>query len=142
MSVYHFKEIKTSYIKRLLCIHVSFFMTQNGLIKQFMLRTLMDFEGDRLFSINTPHNKYSLLRYYDTDCFSIWVFFHNHSRITGLQRKGEDNLTPRYHFHPLHNTQTFAGRLLQRAHLSTQLAARLEPLASESKSLTTKLCRN
>ena len=31
--------------------------------------------------------------------FSIWVFFHEHSRITGLQGKGEGiSLTPHYHF--------------------------------------------
>ena len=35
--------------------------------------------------------------------FSIWVFFHNHSRITGRQEKGEGiSLTSHYHFHPLH----------------------------------------
>ena len=35
--------------------------------------------------------------------FSIWVFFHNHSRLTRLQGKGEGTcITPRYHFHPLH----------------------------------------
>ena len=35
--------------------------------------------------------------------FSIWVLFHEHSRITGLQGKGEGiPLTPHYHFHPLH----------------------------------------
>ena len=35
--------------------------------------------------------------------FSVWVFFHKHSRITGLQEKGEEiSLTPHYHFHPLH----------------------------------------
>ena len=35
--------------------------------------------------------------------FSIWVIFHDHSRITGLQEKGEGiSLTPLYHFHPLH----------------------------------------
>ena len=35
--------------------------------------------------------------------FSIGVFFHNHSRITGLQGKGEGiYLTPHHHFHPLH----------------------------------------
>ena len=35
--------------------------------------------------------------------FSIWVFFHEHSRITGLQGKGEGiSLTPHYHFHPSH----------------------------------------
>ena len=34
--------------------------------------------------------------------FSIWEFFHNHSRITGLQGKKEGiSLTPHYHFHPL-----------------------------------------
>ena len=35
--------------------------------------------------------------------FFIWVFFHVHSRITGLQGKGEGiSLTPHYHFHSLH----------------------------------------
>ena len=35
--------------------------------------------------------------------FSLRVFFHNHSRITELQGKGEGiSLTPHYHFHPLH----------------------------------------
>ena len=35
--------------------------------------------------------------------FSIWVFFHDYSRITGLQGKGQDiSLTPHYHFHLLH----------------------------------------
>ena len=35
--------------------------------------------------------------------FSIWIFFHEHSQITGLQGKGEGiSLTSDYHFHPLH----------------------------------------
>ena len=35
--------------------------------------------------------------------FSIWVFFHEHSRFTGQQGKGEGiYLTTLYHFHPLH----------------------------------------
>ena len=35
--------------------------------------------------------------------FSIGVFFHDHSRITGVQGKGEGiSLTPPYHFQPLH----------------------------------------
>ena len=35
--------------------------------------------------------------------FSIWAFFHNHSRITGLQGKREGNpLVPHYHFHSFH----------------------------------------
>ena len=35
--------------------------------------------------------------------FSMWIFFHEHSRITGLQGKGEGiSLTPHYQFHTLH----------------------------------------
>ena len=35
--------------------------------------------------------------------FSIWVFFHNYSWITGLQGKREGiSSTPHYHFHPFH----------------------------------------
>ena len=35
--------------------------------------------------------------------FSFWVFFHEHSRFTGLQGKGKAiSLTPLYYFHPLH----------------------------------------
>ena len=35
--------------------------------------------------------------------FSVRVFFHEHSRFTGQQEKGESiSLTPLYHFHPLH----------------------------------------
>ena len=35
--------------------------------------------------------------------FSIWVFFHDYSRITELQgMRGGTSLTPHYHFHPLH----------------------------------------
>ena len=31
-----------------------------------------------------------------------WVFYHEHSRFTGRQKKGEGiSLTPHYHFHPL-----------------------------------------
>ena len=35
--------------------------------------------------------------------FTIWVFIHKHSQITGPQGKGEGiSLTPYYHFHLLH----------------------------------------
>ena len=35
--------------------------------------------------------------------FSIWVFFHEHARITGFQGKREGiSVTPHYHFHPLY----------------------------------------
>ena len=51
--------------------------------------------------------------------FSTWVFFHEHSRITGLQGKGEGiSLTPHYHFHPLH----------RRLDISRAIAAESSPL--------------
>ena len=35
--------------------------------------------------------------------FSIWLFFHEYSRFTGQQVKGEAiSLCPFYHFYPLH----------------------------------------
>ena len=34
---------------------------------------------------------------------SIWVLFHENSRITGLQgKRGNTSLAPHYHFHPLY----------------------------------------
>ena len=49
---------------------------------------------------------------------SVLVFFHKHSRMTGMQGKGKGiQLSPHYHFHPL--LRHLAGRLLQRAHLCT-----------------------
>ena len=60
--------------------------------------------------------------------FSIRVFFHKHSRITGQQGKWEGiSLTPHYHFYPLHRHWDISWWLQQRAHLCTKLAAGLEP---------------
>ena len=43
------------------------------------------------------------VKYSEFPFFFIWVFFHEHLRITGLQGKGEGvSLTPHCHFHPLH----------------------------------------
>ena len=67
--------------------------------------------------------------------FSIWVFFHEHSRITGLQGKGGGiSLTPHYHFHPLHRYLDVSRAITAE---SSDLSR--EPLVSERKSLTTKL---
>ena len=76
-----------------------------------------------LLSFTTLHRgKYSNLTLFSYPIFFFfffWVFFHEHSRITGLQGKGEGiSLTTHYHFHPLHR-HTLAERLLQRAHLCT-----------------------
>ena len=55
--------------------------------------------------------------------FSIWVFFHVHSRFTGQQGKGLLSTTSIR----LTDTKTLAGRSLQRTHLSIWLVAGLEP---------------
>ena len=56
-------------------------------------------KGDRITLGTEFHFKQTILFYF----FSISVFYHDHSRITGLQGKGEGiSLTPRYHFHPFH----------------------------------------
>ena len=63
---------------------------------------------------------------------SVWVFFHKHSRITGLQGKGEGiSLSPHYHFHPLHR-----HLVIRRA-----IAAESLPLAiASSRTQTGNLC--
>ena len=49
--------------------------------------------------VSSPNFASNIKRFF----FSIWFIFHNHSRTTGLQRKGEGiSLTLHYHFHPLH----------------------------------------
>ena len=48
-------------------------------------------------------NKMFLFKLWLKLFFSVWVFFHKHSRFTGQQGKGETiSLTPLHHFHPLH----------------------------------------
>ena len=59
-----------------------------------------------LFCVGVPStniNFHRWLFYLFFFFFSLWVFFQNHSQITGLQGKGEGiSITPHYHFHPLH----------------------------------------
>ena len=74
--------------------------------------------------------------------FSIWFFFHNHSRITGLQMKGEGiSLTPHYYFHTLHSHLDISREITAESlplHIGSSHSKR-EPLISKHKSLTTKL---
>ena len=59
--------------------------------------------------------------------FSIWVFFHEHSRVTGLQGKEEGiSLTPHYHFHPLYR-QLDISRAITAESSPLHIAAGLEP---------------
>ena len=65
----------------------------------------------------------------------IWVFFLDHSRITGLQGKGEGtSLTPQYHFHPLHRHFTDTGRAIIAESSPLHIGSN-----RERNSLTTKL---
>ena len=74
---------------------------------------------------------------------SEFSFFHDHSRITGLHRKGEDiSLTPHYYFHPLHRhlhiSRTItAGSSSQ--HIGSSRTRTGKLWFSERKLLTTKL---
>ena len=71
--------------------------------------------------------------------FSVWVFFHNHSQITGLQGKAEGiSSTPQYHFRPLHRYLDISRAIT--ADSSPLHIASRKPLAYERKSLTAKLC--
>ena len=73
--------------------------------------------------------------------FSVWVFFHEHSRFTGQQRKGKAiSINSLYHFQPLHRHSTLAGycRESTSGH-SWHPGSNREPLVSECRSLTTKL---
>ena len=73
----------------------------------------------------------------------MWAFFHEHSRITGLQGKGEGiSLTPHYHFHSLHGHLDISRAIAAKSsplHIAGSRTRTGEPLISERKSLTTKL---
>ena len=69
----------------------------------------MNFRGDILIFVIT---KLISCMYFSCCCcfFFIWVFFHEHWRITGLQGRGESiSLTPHYHFHMLHRHLDISG---------------------------------
>ena len=77
--------------------------------------------------------------------YSIWIFYCNHSWITGLQGKGEGiSLTPHCHFHPVHRHLDISWAITAESsplHIASSRTgnSNREPLVSERKSLTTKL---
>ena len=75
--------------------------------------------------------------------FSIWVFFHEHSGITGLQGKGDGiSLTSHYHFHPFHRHLNISWVITAESsplRIASSQTRTGKPLVSERKSLTTKL---
>ena len=72
---------------------------------------------------------------------SIWVFFRNHSRVTGLQAKRKGiSLTPHYHFHPLHRHLDINWAITTESSPHRQQPdSNQESLVSAQNSLTTKL---
>ena len=93
---------------------------------------------ERLFVAASKTRKFKL------NFFSIGIFFHDYSRITGVQGKGEGiSLTPHYHFHPLH-IHLFISRVVTAESLSLHIDSSRTPTGnlwylSERKSLATKL---
>ena len=60
--------------------------------------------------------------------FSIWVFFYEHSRITGPQGKGEGiSLTPHYHYHQLHRQLEISRAIAAKSSPPHIASSRLEP---------------
>ena len=61
-------------------------------LKTFTIKNIFDCTH---FSVHYQRSDFFIYLF-----FSIWVFFHEHSQITGLQGKGEGiSLTPHHHFH-------------------------------------------
>ena len=80
-----------------------------------------------------------LIYWHPADFFSIRVFFHNYSWITGLQGKEEGiSLTPHHQFYLLHRQLDISWMIPTEN--PPLLDSNWKPLVSECKSLTTKLC--
>ena len=104
--------------------------------------------GDYLFKpvikklYNNFHwNCYIVFSVYFFFFIYMWVFFHEHSRIAGLQGKGEGiSFTPHYYFHPLHRHLDISWAITAETSAHNQQPdSNREPLISQRKLLTTKL---
>ena len=77
-----------------------FFFVHIYIIYIWVLAGLFQRRLEYSFIIGSSHRKVSFFFFF---FFSIWVFFHGHSRITGLQGKGEGIIltttSTRCHFH-------------------------------------------
>ena len=78
------------------------YLAENAKVMQCLYVTLYPKYYSRNNKFDMQNKSLVDLTYWEWVFFSMWVFFHEHSRITGLQGKGEGiSLTPHYHFHPL-----------------------------------------
>ena len=86
---------------------IFFFFTQLNKRRIFFLRRLVWLSSLNVYELCFLFRKkikfVFWIHLFQRFFFSIWIFFHNHSRITRLQGKGEGiSLTPHYQFPPLH----------------------------------------
>ena len=89
------------WIRQLHFAHATFFLSSEVSVvfnissSHYNTNLPITFFTGAIFSIQ-KQSKYQIF-------FPMWVFFHEHSRITELQGKAKGiSLTPYYHFHPLH----------------------------------------
>ena len=112
----------------------------NRCFKEFFLKFIRKKLCCSLFFIKLQAFTFGLLLFF----FLSGFFFDEHSRIIGLQGKGEGiSLTPHYHFHPPHRHLDISRAITAESsppHIgSTGTRQNREPLVSKCKSLTTKL---
>ena len=82
----------------------------NLLLRYFNFDRSFNYVSDVVWTYFTPCSGASIVNFEHINAdweylffFSISVFFHGHSRITGQQGKGKGiSLTPHYHFHLFH----------------------------------------
>ena len=89
------------------CARYSFLLRPATLLKKSLLHRCFPVNFEKFlktpFLPNIPGRLLPEVYFFYFIIFFIWVFFREHSRITGLQGKGEGiSLTPHCHFHPLH----------------------------------------
>ena len=63
------------------------------------------------YGVYTCRGQFFFACFYFFLFFSIWVFFHEHWRITGLQKGEGISLIPQYHFHQLHRHLEISRRI-------------------------------
>ena len=80
-------------------MHTILFVAVENKKNKYLYSEGIAFHGEKTFQCKSSLKSY----FVSVGFFSVWVFSHDHSRITGLQGKGEGiSLTPHYHFHLLH----------------------------------------
>ena len=75
--------------------------------------------------------------------FHIWAFFHEHSRFTGRQEKGEAiSLSPLYHFHPLHKHWDISRAIIAQSSLHFKWRKSILWQSDSPISILSKFCKH